>query len=344
MSIDLSSYNIEFDYTLIPMGSRYWITNAKVGSRYLSQYVTGTDTIKYIKITPMGENLIEGYDSIELAGVKFLIIISDSNHNQIKLTKDEFQSIMNRCSVWVIRNPFDRFISGVIQKTKQFFEELHHAYHNPSTLDWTKCELCPGISSHSSYPIDYTFLFENYKLINTERVSKNDIITIKWFSIWKDFCYELFTDVLKYNVVNRSFTGDIHTQPYLYKSHMLFNELNILHHLEIIDIKDLDSRNDLFELELGKAEFEKIKLRLREWYSKTPAKHKAKRSLLGDNNRPDYGIVTRTEKEYVNFIRESNNMFKNIEVKELTDYFKDSAMYSMEMVTYLMLLKNKLPQ
>jgi hypothetical protein len=37
-------------------------------------------------------------------------------------------------------------------------------------------------------------------------------------------------------------------------------------------------------------------------------------------------------------------MFKNIELKELTDYFKDSAIYSMEMVAYKMLLKNKLPQ
>jgi hypothetical protein len=337
MTINLSGYNIEFDYTLIPMGSRYWITNAKVGSRYLSQYVTDTDTIKYIKITPIREDLMDDYDNIEgieLAGVKFLTIISDSNHNEIKLTKDELKTIMNRCSVWVIRNPFDRFVTGTIQKLRQFFDELYRAYNNPSTLDWTKCELCPGIISHSSYPIDYTFLFENYKLINTERVNKNDTITIKWFSIWKDFCYELLTDVLKYNVINRSFTGDVHTQPYLYKLYMLFNELNILYHLEIIDIKDLDSRNDLFELELGKAEFEKTKLRLREWYSKTPAK----RSLLGD------GIVTRTEEEYINFIRESNNMFKNIELKELTDYFKDSAIYSMEMVAYKMLLKNKLPQ
>ena len=62
-------------------------------------------------------------------------------------------------------------------------------------------------------------------------------ITIKWFSIWKDFCYELFTDILKYNIVNRSFTGDVHTQPYLYKLHMIFNEFNILSKLEIIDIK-----------------------------------------------------------------------------------------------------------
>jgi len=341
MSIDLSGYNIEFDYTLIPMGSRYWITNAKVGSRYLSKYVTDTDTIKYIKITPIREDLMDDYDNIEgieLAGVKFLTIIRDSNHNELKLTKDELKHIMNRCSVWVIRNPYDRFISGTIQKLTQFFHELLTAYHNPSTLDWTKCELCPGITSHSSYPIDYTFLFENYKLINTERISKNDTITIKWFSIWKDFCYELFTDVLKYNVVNRSFTGDVHTQPYLYKLYMLFNELNIIHHLEIIDIKDLDSINNLFELELGKAEFENTKLRLRELYSKTAPKKKRERSLLGD------GIVTRTEEEYINFIRESNNMFKNIELKELTDYFKDSAIYSMEMVAYKMLLKNKLPQ
>jgi hypothetical protein len=344
MSIDLSGYNIEFDYTLIPMGSRYWITNAKVGSRYLSQYVSDIDTIKYIKITPTSENSLEDKNNIELSGVKFLATIKDSNHDEIKLTKDELKFIMNRCSVWVIRNPFDRFITGVIQKTKQFFEELYYAYHNPTILDWTTQAICPGITSHSTYPIDYTFLFENYKLINTERINENDTITIKWFSIWKDFCYELFTDILKYNVVNRSFTGDVHTQPYLYKLHMLFTEFNILSNLEIIDINDLDSRNDLFELELGKAEFEKTKLRLREWYSKTPAKHKAKRSLLGNDGIPDYGVVTRTEEEYVNFIRESNNMFKNIELKELTDYFKDSAIYSMEMVTYLMLLKNKPPQ
>jgi len=335
MSIDLSGYNIEFDYTLIPMGSRYWITNAKVGSRYLSQFVSDTDSVKYIKITPTREDLIEDENTIELSGVKYLTIISDSNHTEIKLTKNELKFIMNRCSVWVIRNPFDRFISGTIEKTKQFFKELHYAYHNPTILDWKTHEYCPGIANQSAYPIDYTFLFENYELINKERINKNDTITIKWFSIWKDFCYELFTDIIKYNVVNRSFTGDVHTQPYLYKLHMLFNELNILSNLEIIDIKDLDSRNDLFELELGKVEFEKTKLRLREWHSKTPPK---KNTLLGN------GVVTRTEEEYVNFIRESNNMFKDIHLKELTEYFKDSAIYSMEMVAYRMLLKNKIPQ
>ena len=89
MSIDLSGYNIEFDYTLIPMGTRYWITNAKVGSRYLSQFVSDTDSIKYIKITPTREDLIEDENTIELSGVKFLTIISDSNRTEIKLTKNE---------------------------------------------------------------------------------------------------------------------------------------------------------------------------------------------------------------------------------------------------------------
>ena len=190
MSIDLSGYNIEFDYTLIHMGSRYWITNAKVGSRYLSQFVSDTDSIKYIKITPTREDLIEDENIIELSGVKFLTIISDSNRTEIKLTKNELKSIMARCSVWVIRNPLDRFISGVIQKTTQFFIELHYAYHNPTILDWKTYEYYPGIANQSAYPIDYTFLFENYELINTERINKNDTITIKWFSIWKDFCYE----------------------------------------------------------------------------------------------------------------------------------------------------------
>ena len=91
--------------------------------------------------------------------------------------------------------------------------------------------------------ISESLIFENYKLINTERINKNDTITIKWFSIWKDFCYELFTDILKYNIVNRSFTGDVHTQPYLYKLHMIFNEFNILSKL-ISD--DADHCSDIF--------------------------------------------------------------------------------------------------
>lgn len=343
MSIDLSDYNIEFDYTLIPMGSRYWITNAKVGSRYLSQFASDTDSIKYIKFRPVIDDLT--YEqTTTISGVKFLAMVKDSDNDYDIITKNQLKSMMDRCSVWVIRNPLDRFITGTIQKTKQFFEELHHAYHNPSNLDWTTLEFFPNMKSHATYPIDWTFLFENYKLINTERINNYDTITIKWFSIWKDFCNYLFTDSLKYNAVNRSFTGDVHTQPYLYKSHMLFNEFNILSKLEIIDIKDLDSRTDLFELEMGKSEFDKIKLKLRNWYSKTPVKHKAKRSLLGNDGVPDYGVVTRTEEEYTQFIRESNNMFKNIDVHRLTEYFKDSAMYSMEMVTYLILLKNNPPQ
>lgn len=356
MSIDLSGYNIEFDYTLIPMGSQYWITNAKVGSRYLSQFVSDTDSIKQIKLKPTIEDSTreqptnESSDNVIISGIKCLATIRSSNGKYDIIGKHQLKSIMDRCSVWVIRNPLDRFISGTIQKTKQFFEELHYIYHNPSNLDWnkyeflvghpsnldwTKYEYFPGMASHSSYPIDYIFLFENYKLINTERINKNDTITIKWFSIWKDFNYYLFTDALKYNAINRSFTGDVHTQPYLCKSHILFNEFNIMSNLEIIDIEDLDFRNDLFERELGKSEYEAVKFKLRNWYSKAPPQ---KPTLLGT------GVVTRTEDEYIKFIRESHNMFKDIDVYALTDYFTHSATYSMEMFTYLMLLKNKTPK
>lgn len=344
MSIDLSGYNIEFDYTLIPMGSRYWITNAKVGSRYLSQFVEQPNTIKYIKLSPYGESDYNNDDVVDFAGSRFVVSIKDNHHANQIITMSEFKAIMNRCSVWVIRNPLDRFITGTIQKTKQFFEELHYAYHNPSILDWTTLEICPDIHSHSKYPIDWTFLFENYELINTERINNYDTITIKWFNIWRTFNHYLYPDILKYNTTNRSFTGDVHTQPYLYKSHMLFDELNILSKLKIIDIEDLDSRSDLFELELGKVEFKKIKDKLRALYSKTPLKYKGKRSLLGNDTVPDYGIVTRTEEEYTKFIRESNNMFKDINIDALTEYFKNSAMYSMEVVAYNALLKNKTSQ
>lgn len=331
----LSGHNIEFDYTLIPMGSRYWITNAKVGSRYLSEYVTNTDAIKYIKITSINENNTS-LNNIELAGVKFSIIVKDSNHNNnLIITSSELKSLMNRCSVWIIRNPFDRFISGTIEKTKQFFEELHYAYHNPTILDWKTHEYCPGIANQSTYPIDWTFLFEKYELINKERIVSSDTISIKWFTQWKEFCNYLFSDILKYNIVNRSFTGDVHTQPYLYKCQVIFDEFKILSKLEIIDIKDLDSRTDLFELELGKSEFEKTNLRLRNWYSKTPPKQT---TLLGG------GVVARTEDEYLQYIRSSNNLFKDINLKELTEYFLDSSIYSMEMFAYATLLKNNPPQ
>ena len=331
----LNGYHLNFDFTLVPIGSRYWITNAKVGSRYLTQFQNQNEQVHKIQISACSsddESTPPGTILMEISGVKFRITLSDGKHNKLDLnfTYEQFKSIMNRCSVWIIRNPLDRFKSGAIQKIKQFYLEMHDAYLDRQNSDWENIFFTPNRALHRDYPINWSFFLENYP----NSLSKGSHYSSypypmenidKWFAIWKQFCEYVFLDLTRYSDVAQSFSGDVHTQPYLYHLKMFFEEIGLLKKLTILDIEDLDSRSDLFETEMGKTQYKKIV------------------DELNSDYKISHNGIDRTEDEIKDFLRETLGRLKDINYKSLEDYFIKSDIYRWELVVYLMLLGGKLP-
>jgi hypothetical protein len=323
----LSGHHLNFNFTLVPIGSRYWITNAKVGSRYLTNFQNENEAVQKVQIgvcTDNNEIETPGSIIIDLNGVKCRITLTDGKHNQLdtNFTYNQFKAMMNRCSVWIIRNPLERFKSGTMQKITEFYHEMRDAYMDRPNSDWESIFFLPSRALHKDYPIDWSFFFENYP---DEHKSLELGRTQKWFQIWKQFCEYFFLDMLRYSDMSHSFSGDVHTQPYLYHLRIFFTEIGLLDKLTVIDIEDLDSKTDLFENEIGKVRYNKIIDDLHSEYIKSPT---------GED---------RTEKELKNFLRETLGKFKEVNYKSIEDFFIKSDIYRWEMVVYLMLLGGKLP-
>lgn len=329
----LSGHHLNFNFTLIPIGSRYWITNAKVGSRYLTHFQNEDEGVQKIQISVCTDNdEIESPGSIiiDLNGVKCRVILSDGAHNQLDLnfTYQQFKSMMSRCSVWVVRNPLERFKSGTIQKITEFYHEMRNAYMDRPNSDWESIFFLPNRALHKDYPIEWTWFFENYPDIQNQSPNDaklNELKADRWFKIWSEFCQYFFIDMLRYSDMQHSFSGDVHTQPYLYHLRMFFTEIGILDKLNIIDIEKLDSRHDLFENEIGKVKYKKILEELNNEYQRTSS-----------------GMVRR-DSEVKDFLRETLGRFKNINYKSIEDFFIKSDIYRWEMVIYMMLLNSNIP-
>ena len=322
-----SGHHLNFNFTLIPIGSRYWITNAKVGSRYLTHFQNENERIQKVQIsicTDTDEIEEPGSIIIDLNGVKCRVTLTDGKHNQLDLnfTYNQFKSMMSRCSVWIVRNPLERFKSGTIQKISEFYHEMRNAYMDRPNSDWETIFFTPNRALHKDYPIDWSFFFENYPDSNMH----NDERRInKWFEIWKQFCEYFFLDMLRYTDIQHSFSGDVHTEPYLYHLRMFFTEIGILDKLNIIDIEELDSKHDLFENEIGKVKYKKILEELNSEYQMTPTG------------------APRNDTEVKDFLRETLGRLKNINYKSIEDFFIKSDIYRWEMVIYMMLLNGNIP-
>jgi hypothetical protein len=318
----LNGYQLMFDYTLIPIGSRYWITNAKVGSRYLTQFQTkGEDTLK-IKITICtsdDEQQSPGNIIYDIGGVrcKVFVFMGTNNELDMGLTETKFKAIMNRCSVWLIRNPFERFKSGAIQKITEFYLDMRDVYLSKRG-EWEKVLFTPNRSLHLDYPLDWSFFLERFPDENDNSPDMNK----KWFDNWKRFAEYLFLDVSRYTDVSQILSGDVHTQPYLYHLKLLFTQLNIIDKLTILDISELDSRPDLLITELGKVKYDEIQS-----------------DLYNDYKKDERGNE-RTDDEYKQFVNESLVKYKNVNYTSLERYFQYSDIYRWEMVIYLMLLNS----
>jgi hypothetical protein len=323
----LSGHHLLFNFTLVPIGSRYWITNAKVGSRYLTHFQNENERIQKVQIsicTDTDEIEEPGSIIIDLNGVKCRVTLTDGKHNQLDLnfTYNQFKSMMSRCSVWIVRNPLERFKSGTIQKISEFYHEMRNAYMDRPNSDWETIFFTPNRALHKDYPINWSFFFENYPESNIDNDKRR---MDKWFEIWKQFCEYFLLDMLRYTDIQHSFSGDVHTEPYLYHLRMFFTEIGILDKLNIIDIEELDSKHDLFENEIGKVKYKKILEELNSEYQMTPTG------------------APRNDTEVKDFLRETLGRLKNINYKSIEDFFIKSDIYRWEMVIYMMLLNGNIP-
>lgn len=238
---------------LIPIGNSYWVTATKVGSIYLNNFSNSEN--EYLRLSFFEYNPEHELEKDMLVcklpnGLSGKIIIEDFNHNVItnQYTQDDIINIFNKVSVIVIRNPKDRFISGMIHKLAEFFVEIKTAYSN-NTLNDVRYH--SGIRFDlTNYPIDYKILVTPFESTDSP-VNFND----EWSKEWKKFNDYFLNDLFLTEGISEIILSDLHTQPVFYLVYLLLHQFDNWKSVKVIDINDIDSRPALFIDELGIDEY-----------------------------------------------------------------------------------------
>ena len=235
------------------MGNSYWVTATKVGSIYLNNFSNSEN--EYLRLSFFEYNPEHELEKDMLVcklpnGLSGKIIIEDFNHNVItnQYTQDDIINIFNKVSVIVIRNPKDRFISGMIHKLAEFFVEIKTAYSN-NTLNDVRYH--SGIRFDlTNYPIDYKILVTPFQSTDSP-VNFND----EWSKEWKKFNDYFLNDLFLTEGISEIILSDLHTQPVFYLVYLLLHQFDNWKSVKVIDINDIDSRPALFIDELGIDEY-----------------------------------------------------------------------------------------
>jgi len=234
---------------LIPIGNSYWVTATKVGSIYLNNFSNSENEYLRLSFSEYNPQHKLKKDTLicELPnGFVTELIIRDFNNNVItnQYTKDDIINIFNKVSVIVVRNPKDRFYSGMIHKLTEFFIQIKTAYIN-NTLN--NVQFHDGIRFDlTKYPIDYKLLTTPFESANTPVDFNND-----WSKEWKKFNDYFLKDLFLTLHINDIILSDLHTQPVFHLAYLLLHQFQNWESIKVIDINDIDSHPVIFIDELG---------------------------------------------------------------------------------------------
>ena len=237
---------------LIPIGNSYWVTATKVGSTYLNNFSnseSGYLRLSFCEYNPKYKREKDTFVCKLPNGLSFLIKIEDFNHNVItnQYTQDDIINIFNKVSVIVIRNPKDRFFSGMIHKLSEFFVQIQKAYIK-DTLN--EVQYHQGVNFDlTKYPIDYKLLTTNCH----SHPSSSD--RLEWSKEWQKFNNYFLKDLFFKVNINEIILVDLHTQPVFYLAYLLLHQFKNWESIKVIDINDIDNASPIFIDDLGIDEY-----------------------------------------------------------------------------------------
>ena len=146
--------NVGWSAMIYKIGTDYWITNPKVGSRFLTNFsqLNGNSQHTALSITPVFyqyDNFrIESkfdvvdfkpdLDSIIIKGNYFNWQILAVNEWNKPVTKDELIDILGKTNFGLIRNPLERLKSGVSQMLVEWFFESIKLYKENKSIEECK--------------------------------------------------------------------------------------------------------------------------------------------------------------------------------------------------------------
>jgi len=325
MSIDynLKLKNLAWNFIIYKIGENYWLTNPKIGSRFLTNFsqIDGNSThysfVVYPYTTISNTNI--SFDSLHDT---FTDIASDTliagkfNNWKLKgvdnknepMTSESIKSILTNISHVIIRNPIDRLKSGIIQLfVEWFFETRKYFLKNES---WQHVNLFDDYTKQNDYDINWELfynLFDDDSLnkmnLNLDIVNRNSAkIKSNWNAEWNKFSQSFLNDAIKTKFFEYNIDSNVHTQSFLYNQYHFLHDLELYNKIKILDLSELDNHKNLLL-----------------------QTHPNKQNLINHFNSPT--------------IKETNDVFKNINWGEIYKWIENSKIYTQELHTYFSMLE-----
>lgn len=305
-----------FNLSLIPIGNSYWVSATKIGTNYIKTFANPNQTYLRLSISNIIENHKIDNDWIYVtfpSGLKLKLQVFDfDNENRTNLYNEEsILDIFNKVNTILIRNPLQRFKSGLVQKVSELYSEIRTAietntmnnvrFHNDIYFDLSK------------YPIDYELL------VNGVGITPNEQNPL-WKSEWNRFTEILLSDVFKSDNIDTILLQDFHTQPVYHFFYLILSSFSNWNTIKTLDINDLNVYSNLIIDEIGLDEYE---YRL---------------GLL--NNRENWNTDINSE-DYINTLKRVSNKRLYFESHLISEYHETTPMYIYENMYYNILSKKQ---
>lgn len=294
-----------FNLSLIPIGNSYWVSATKIGSNYIKTFMNPTE--RYLRLAI--SNVIEAHQIdtnwIYITfpnGLKLKFKIFDfDNVDYTHLYDDKsILDILKKVNNVLIRNPLERFKSGLVQKISELYTSI-----DIDTLDIVKFHNDIHLNL-SKYDVDFSLLTNGIGV--TPKLQNPH-----WQFEWDKFTQLVISDIFRRNDIDKILLEDLHTQPVYHLFYVILNSLPNWDTIKTIDINDLDSYPKLIINEIGNDEYLK------------------RYQLL--HNREEWNIEVEGQ-EYITTLKRVSNKRLYFDSPIITTYFETTMVYILERMYY----------
>jgi hypothetical protein len=322
---NLKIKNLAWNFVIYKVGNNYWLTNPKVGTRFLTNFsqINGNTIYYSFTATPFvntnSENIkfdglhdTNGFidsDTIHSYN-RVLWKIKGTDYNKEPLEDINITDILSKVTHTIIRNPIERLKSGIIQiLVEWFFETRQYFLRNES---WSHVNMFDDYSKQNNYNVNWnTFyrifdddLLNSYDL-NLDIINRNhNKVSAEWVREWKRFTEVFLHDVMLTKFFEYNIDTNVHTQAFLHSQYNFLHDIGVYHNISVVDLSELNTKRDL--LLDG---------------------HPLKESLVNHFDSP--------------LIRETNDIFKTINWDSLYKWVENSKVYAYELHAYYTMLNRK---
>jgi hypothetical protein len=324
-SYNLKIKNLAWNFIIYKIGDDYWLTNPKIGTRFLTNFsqikgesiyysftatpYTFTDNTNIIFNENHDNTIFNDSDKIHTYG-RHTWKIQATDYNGVKLSNDEVDNILGNLTHTIIRNPVERLKSGIIQILVEWFFETRHYFLRNET--WNHINMFDDYSKQNDYDINWNVFYNifndselNKVKLNLDTINRNlDKVSSQWKSEWQKFSNLFLNDVINTKFFEYNIDTNVHTQAFLHSQYQFLCDIGVFDKLIIVDLNELNTNRELLL-----------------------QNHPLKQNLQNHFDSP--------------LIRETNDTFKTINWGVLYKWIENSKVYGYELHSYYTMLNKR---